>query len=70
MPVKSKKAFRFMEAVQHNSDFANKVGVPQSVGEEMTKGNVGEKSYENLPEQKSSWTDAPRWKKLKERLKK
>ncbi len=70
MPAKSKRALRFFEAVQHNPDFAKKVDVPQSVGKEMTEGNVGEKSYENLPEQKSSWMDAPRWSKLKERLNK
>ncbi len=64
MPASSKKMKRFMEAVQHNKEFADKVGVPQSVGEEMTKGNVGKKSYKNLPESKGPFS------KLKKKLKK
>jgi hypothetical protein len=53
MPSVSKKQKRFMEAVQHSSEFAEKVGIPQSVGEEMTRGNVGKKAYSKLPEFKS-----------------
>jgi hypothetical protein len=53
MPSVSKKQKRFMEAVQHSPEFSEKVGVPQSVGEEMTKGNVGKKAYSKLPESKS-----------------
>lgn len=53
MPSVSKKQKRFMEAVQHSPEFSETVGVPQSVGEEMTKGNVGKKSYSKLPEAKS-----------------
>ena len=64
MPSRSKKQKRFMEAVQHSADFAEKVGVPQSVGEEMTKGNVGKKSYSKLPE------SAPKSKKRFTKLKK
>jgi hypothetical protein len=35
MPSKSKKQARFMRAVAHNSEFAKKAGVPQSVGREF-----------------------------------
>lgn len=52
-----------MEAVQHSPEFAEKVGVPQSVGEEMTKGNVGKKAYKKLPE------SAPKSKKKFSKLK-
>jgi signal recognition particle GTPase len=38
MPAKSAKQERFMQAVAHNPAFAKKAGVPQSVGEEFTKG--------------------------------
>jgi hypothetical protein len=71
MPSVSQKQKRFMEAVQHNKEFADKVGVPQSVGKEMTEGNVGKKSYENLPEEapsKKDWMDSPRWSRLKKKL--
>lgn len=37
MPAKSKKQQRFMAAVANNPEFAKKVGVPQSVGEEFMK---------------------------------
>ncbi len=37
MPAKSRKQWRFMEAVAHNKAFAKKVGVPQSVGKEFAK---------------------------------
>lgn len=37
MPAKSQKQKRFMAAVANNSKFANKVGVPQSIGEEFMK---------------------------------
>jgi hypothetical protein len=64
MPSVSKKQKRFMEAVQHNKEFADKVDVPQSVGKEMTEGNVGKKAYKNLPESKGPFS------KLKKKLKK
>ena len=38
MPAKTKKQERFMQAVANNPKFAKKVGVPQSVGKEFTKG--------------------------------
>lgn len=34
MPSKSKKQERLMAAVAHNPDFAKKVGIPVSVGQE------------------------------------
>ena len=37
MPATSKKQEKFMQAVANNSDFANKVGVNQSIGREFTK---------------------------------
>ena len=37
MPAKSKKQEKFMQAVANNPKFAQKVGVPQSVGKEFTK---------------------------------
>ena len=50
MPTKSKAQHRLMAAVANNPEFANKVGIKQSVGKEMIKGNVGKKSYKNLKE--------------------
>ena len=38
MPAVSAKQERFMQAVANNPKFAKKVGVPQSVGKEFTKG--------------------------------
>ena len=35
MPSKTPKQARFMAAVAHNPKFAQKVGVPQEVGEEF-----------------------------------
>lgn len=37
MPSKSKKQARFMAAAAHNSEFAKKVGIPQSVAKEFNK---------------------------------
>ena len=71
MPAVSQKQKRFMEAVQHNEEFADKVGVPQSVGKEMTEGNVGKKAYDKLPEEapfKKDWMDSSRWSRLKKKL--
>lgn len=49
MPAKTKKQERFMQAVANNPKFAKKVGVPQSVGKEFTKGskNVQKSSRRN-----------------------
>ena len=41
MPAKSEKQRRFMAAVANNPKFANKAGVPQSVGEEFMKKSKG-----------------------------
>ena len=41
MPSKSKKQHRFMKAVANNPDFAEEVGVPQSVGREYEKADKG-----------------------------
>ena len=40
MPAVSKKQEKFMQAVANNPKFAKKVGVPQSVGVEFTKGKT------------------------------
>jgi hypothetical protein len=40
MPAVSKKQEKFMQAVANNPKFAKKVGVPQSVGSEFTKGKT------------------------------
>jgi hypothetical protein len=40
MPAVSAKQEKFMQAVAHNPSFAKKVGVPQSVGREFTKGKT------------------------------
>lgn len=39
MPAVSAKQEQFMQAVANNPKFAKKVGVPQSVGREFTKGS-------------------------------
>jgi hypothetical protein len=41
MPSTSAKQHRFMEAVAHNSAFAKKVGVPQSVGKDFSAADKG-----------------------------
>ena len=41
MPSTSKKQHNFMEAVAHNSAFAKKVGVPQSVGQDFSNADKG-----------------------------
>lgn len=41
MPSKSAKQHRFMQAVAHNSAFAKKAGVPQSVGREYVSADKG-----------------------------
>ena len=47
MPAKSQDQLRLMEAVKHNAKFAQKVGIPQSVGAEF----VGKTKipYKKLP---------------------
>ena len=41
MPSKSPKQAAFMRAVEHNPEFAAKVGVPQSVGAEFVAADQG-----------------------------
>jgi len=41
MPSSSAKQHKFMEAVAHNPAFANKVGVPQSVGKDFSTADKG-----------------------------
>jgi len=43
MPSTSKKQHRFMEAIAHNTAFAKKVGVPQSVGKDFSAADKGRK---------------------------
>jgi len=43
MPSTSKKQHNFMAAVANNPAFAKKAGVPQSVGKEFSKADVGRK---------------------------
>lgn len=43
MPSTSKKQARLMAAVAHNPQFAKKVGIPQSVGEDFNKADKGRK---------------------------
>ena len=43
MPSTSAKQHRFMEAVAHNSEFAKKAGVPQSVGKDFSAADKGRK---------------------------
>lgn len=41
MPSKSKKQARLMAAVAHSKKFAQKVGIPQSVGREFNQADKG-----------------------------
>ena len=41
MPSTSAKQHRFMEAIAHNSAFAKKAGVPQSVGKDFSNADKG-----------------------------
>jgi hypothetical protein len=43
MPAKSAKQKKLMDAVAHNSAFAKKVGIPQSVGKDFSKASKGKK---------------------------
>ena len=43
MPSTSKKQANFMAAIAHNPAFAEKVGVPQSVGMDFNKADKGKK---------------------------
>ena len=43
MPSKSTKQHNFMAAIAHSPSFAKKVGVPQSVGQDFNKADIGKK---------------------------
>lgn len=43
MPSKSPAQHRLMEGVAHSKEFAKKVGIPQKVGKEFAKADVGKK---------------------------
>lgn len=43
MPSKSKAQEKLMRAVAHNSEFADKVGIPQSVGKEYNSADKKER---------------------------
>jgi hypothetical protein len=57
MPAVSQKQQRFMQAVAHNSTFAKKAGVPQSVGREFSGGDPLNKK---LPVAKKSGRAVPK----------
>lgn len=48
MPSESRAQAGFMRAVDHNPEFAKKVGVPQSVGKEFVMADVG-RNLSKLP---------------------
>lgn len=43
MPSTSAKQHRFMQAAAHNSEFARKAGIPQSVAKEFAAADKGRK---------------------------
>jgi len=49
MPSESQAQHRFMEAVAHDSAFAKKASVPQSVGKDFALADMGRK-IANLPD--------------------
>lgn len=53
MPSKSAAQARFMAAVAHNPEFAKKVGVPQSVGEEFASHDMAAGLYQYSRNKKS-----------------
>lgn len=59
MPSSTKKQAKFMAAVAHNKEFADKVDVPQSVGKEFNKAD-------SSPVAKAKST--MKYKKLKDKL--
>lgn len=63
MPSSSKAQFRFMQMLAHNKKRAKKEGLSPEKAKEYVSKNVGEKSYENLPEKSN------KFKKLKSKLK-
>lgn len=47
MPSTSSKQARFMAAVAHDKDFADKAGVPQSVGKDFNDADQAKKKKNN-----------------------
>lgn len=43
MPSKTPKQAKFMRAISHSPEFAKKVGVPQSVGQDFEAADKAEK---------------------------
>ena len=55
MPSTSEKQHRFMEVVAHSPEFAKKVDVPQSVGEEFVEADKNYTLFEDgKPKKKKS----------------
>ena len=52
MPSKSPAQAKLMQAAAHNSQFALKAGVPQSVAKEFVAADKGSSDGESLPEDK------------------
>ena len=52
MPAKSKKQKKFMQAVANNPEFAKKVGVKQSIGQEFTKEKDMDKRTKSIMNEK------------------
>ena len=51
MPSKTEKQHKFMEAVAHNKEFAEKAGVPQKVGKEFAKADEKKESMSERREE-------------------
>lgn len=47
MPSVSMKQHRLMQAVKHSSEFAKKVGIPQSVGADFMAADKSEGKYQH-----------------------
>ena len=52
MPAESKKQEKFMQAVANNPEFAKKVGVKQSIGQEFTKEKDMDKRTKSIMNEK------------------
>ena len=61
MPAKSKKQYRFMQAVAHGWKPDEDTDLSEEEAEEFVAHNKGKKSYKNLPEEKHEKTAALRY---------
>ena len=74
MPSKSKKQHKFMSAVANNPKFAEKVGVPTSVGKEFTgtkkynKGGFMAQGYDDRLAESIGERDGPRSQSMQDRM--